>query len=89
MLYDYRKKYRGETIVFYKNKNEIFDKSEAVIEICIALFPFTFFFALFKIIPSFLRDEVYMMVSQSRYSIFGKSNSCRLPSEEERERFLD
>ncbi len=41
------------------------------------------------IFPRFLRDAVYHAVSRTRYSIFGKSAECYVPSEDLRHRFLD
>lgn len=41
------------------------------------------------IFPQFIRDAVYVMIASRRYSWFGKRDSCRLPTAEERARFLD
>ncbi len=40
------------------------------------------------IIPRPLRDLGYNMVAKTRYRLFGKHETCRLPTPEERERFL-
>jgi predicted DCC family thiol-disulfide oxidoreductase YuxK len=39
-------------------------------------------------IPSFLSDPVYRLVARWRYRIWGRLESCPLPTAEERERFL-
>jgi len=39
-------------------------------------------------VPRPLRDFGYKIVAKSRYRVFGKHESCRLPTPEERERFL-
>jgi len=41
------------------------------------------------LIPWPLRDLGYRCVSKIRYRLFGKHESCRLPTPEERSRFLD
>lgn len=41
------------------------------------------------IIPRPLRDVGYRAVAAVRYRLFGRKESCRIPSPEERERFLD
>ena len=41
------------------------------------------------IIPRPLRDAVYGWISKNRYKWFGKSDTCRLPSPEEKALFLD
>lgn len=45
--------------------------------------------SLLWLVPSPLRDLGYRFVSRIRYRVTGKSESCRLPTAEERERFLD
>lgn len=40
------------------------------------------------IIPRPLRDVGYRLVARMRYRLFGKHETCRLPTPEERERFL-
>jgi len=41
------------------------------------------------IIPRPVRDWVYNWIARNRYKWFGKRDSCRLPTEEERAMFLD
>lgn len=40
-------------------------------------------------LPRFLRDFIYDFIARNRYRWFGKRDVCRLPSKEERSRFLD
>ena len=42
----------------------------------------------FIIIPKPLRDIAYKLFAKNRYRLFGKREACRLPSPEERVRFL-
>ena len=42
----------------------------------------------FRIIPRGLRDRIYTWIANHRYSWFGKRDTCRLPTEAEKERFL-
>jgi predicted DCC family thiol-disulfide oxidoreductase YuxK len=41
------------------------------------------------IIPKFLRDGIYKWVSRNRYKWFGKKETCRLPTPQEKAQFLD
>lgn len=41
------------------------------------------------IVPRVVRDAVYDFVARNRYRVFGKLDACRLPTPEERGRFLD
>jgi predicted DCC family thiol-disulfide oxidoreductase YuxK len=42
----------------------------------------------FVIVPPFIRNAVYNWVARNRYRWFGKQENCRLPSPEERARFV-
>ncbi len=42
----------------------------------------------FVIVPPFIRNAIYDLVARNRYRWFGKSENCRLPSPEERARFI-
>lgn len=42
----------------------------------------------FIILPKFLRNFLYDIVAENRYKIFGKRDVCRVPTPEERNRFL-
>ncbi len=43
----------------------------------------------FYIVPNFIRDAVYKFIARNRYKWFGKKETCRIPTPEERKRFLD
>ena len=43
---------------------------------------------IFLIIPRPIRDWVYGLIANNRYRLFGKRETCRLPSPEEKARFL-
>lgn len=43
---------------------------------------------IFLIIPGFIRNFVYDIIANNRYKLFGKKESCRIPTKEERQRFL-
>ena len=38
-------------------------------------------------LPSPLRDPIYRWIARNRYRWFGKRDTCRVPTAEERERF--
>ncbi len=44
---------------------------------------------IFLLIPRPIRDMVYKLIAKNRYSIFGKSDSCRIPTEKEKNKFLN
>lgn len=42
-----------------------------------------------RVLPPFITDFFYKQVASRRYQIFGKQNSCRLPTAGEKAYFLD
>ena len=44
--------------------------------------------AVFRLVPRFIRDPLYLFVARNRYRIFGKRKSCWLPSPDYRDRLL-
>lgn len=43
----------------------------------------------FIIIPRFVRDFFYTLVAKSRYKLFGKRETCMIPTAELKQRFLE
>ncbi len=43
---------------------------------------------IFIIIPRPIRDFLYNLVAKNRYKLFGKREACRIPTPEERSKFL-
>ena len=44
--------------------------------------------AVFKVVPRFLRDPLYLLIARNRYKWFGKREECWVPSPEQSERIL-
>lgn len=42
-----------------------------------------------RILPKALRDAMYRVVARNRYRLFGRHESCMLPSPQQRHKFLD
>ncbi len=42
----------------------------------------------FIVIPEFIRDPLYRLFAKYRYTMFGKKDACRVPTKEERTRFI-
>jgi predicted DCC family thiol-disulfide oxidoreductase YuxK len=76
------------SVVFYQN-GSISTESLAVIRILSRLGGPWGLLSLLRVIPSFLRDPIYGFVARNRYRWFGKRETCRLPSPDERALFLD
>ena len=68
---------------------EIFlQKSDALIFIADNLPRYRWLAVIGRILPAPIRDAAYRVVAATRYRIWGKRDSCRIPTPEERARFL-
>ena len=77
-----------EWSMFYLDKGGIYKESDAFIEIYRHLGGVWGFLSLLRLVPRGIRDFVYRTVARNRYRWFGKRDACRIPSPEERSRFL-
>jgi predicted DCC family thiol-disulfide oxidoreductase YuxK len=74
--------------VYLIEKDRIYSRSTAVLLVLRRLpFPWKLL-SVFIIIPKRIRDFIYDVIAKHRYEWFGKMNSCRVPSQGERNRFL-
>ena len=76
-----------ETFLFIE-EGKLFTKSTAAIKILRHLGMPWSLFGLFLIIPRQIRDPFYDFIARHRYQWMGKSNSCRVPTEKDRKRFV-
>ncbi|SDN33568.1 thiol-disulfide oxidoreductase DCC family protein [Alkalicoccus daliensis] len=77
-----------ESVVLIRADGRAFVKSDAVLEICSLLGGPLKILKIFKFFPRPLRDAMYDLIAKFRYRFFGKKETCRLPTKEERARFL-
>ncbi len=69
-------------------QNIVFKKSSAAFEIAKQLNGWPKIFAPFRFLPQTLTDFVYDLVARNRYKFFGKQDVCRIPTKEEKSKFL-
>jgi predicted DCC family thiol-disulfide oxidoreductase YuxK len=74
--------------IFYLRDGKIFSKSTAVLTAMSDLGGVWKLTSIFKIIPRPIRDLIYDMIAKNRYKLFGKHETCRLPTPEERAKFM-
>ena len=76
-----------DTIVC-KDSESLYYKSGAILHIMMKIGGVWKLMALCYIIPKFIRDFFYDIIANNRYKVFGKKESCRMPTPEERQVFL-
>lgn len=78
-----------QSLYYQDEKDQIYTKFKAVVEILIELFTFGFIFKILRLLPDSFGDFLYGLVAKNRYRLFGKQSTCRIPSESEKKRFLE
>jgi len=66
----------------------VLEKSDAVLELCGQLGGVWRLATVLRRVPKPLRDRAYAFVARHRYSWFGRKEACRIPTPEERSRFI-
>ena len=77
-----------DTFILIK-KNECYFRSDAALEITKDLSGYWYLFRILKVIPRSIRDYLYNIIAKYRYRIFGKAESCIIPTVEIRDKFID
>ena len=75
------------SVVFITN-GMVYYQSDAVIEIAKFLTGWPSIFKYSIIVPRFIRNYIYQLVAANRYRLFGKQDSCMVPKEGDRGRFV-
>ena len=79
-----------DTVIFRSSKEgRLYRRSAAIVRVLWLLgFPWNICGWLLWLIPLPIRNLGYRMVAGARYRLFGKHETCRMPTPEERTRFL-
>ena len=77
-----------DSIIVYTD-GKFYDRSTAVLKLCKILGGLYTVFQIGYLLPRFIRDGLYTFIANNRYKWFGKTDQCRVPTAESKERFLD
>ena len=77
-----------DSVILYEPGISYFYKSAAAIEIAKDLGGLFHFGTLFRIIPTGLRNMLYYYIAKNRYLWYGKKESCLVPTDEIKSKFL-
>ena len=70
------------------DNGKFFERSDAALTIASGLAQPWPMLGVFRILPRFFRDWIYDLISKNRYKMFGKRESCMIPTPELKERFV-
>lgn len=76
-----------ETVIYLRD-GQLFDRSTAILMVAKDLGGLWTISTLFFLVPRIVRDWVYKFVARIRYPVFGRRDTCRVPTPEERDRLL-
>lgn len=74
--------------VYLWESGRIYARSEAAFRIFSNLDSILRFISYFHYLPKFLTDSIYKWIAKNRYKMFGRTESCKMPTEELKTRFL-
>lgn len=77
-----------DSIIFFDGVS-FYTKSSAALAICKSLGAGFHFFRIGYLLPIFIRDGLYRFIANNRYKWFSKTDQCRVPTADLKERFLD
>ena len=77
-----------DTIIVHTD-GKFYDRSNAVLKLCKILGGGYYVFLVGYLIPRFIRDGLYRFIANNRYHWFGKTEQCKVPSPELKDRFLE
>ncbi len=87
ILKQYNKNSTDFDSVLLVSDGQLYEKSAAALEMVRYLDGYAWLYGL-RFIPTFIRNFVYGIVARYRYRIFGKSDTCRIPTEAEKALFI-
>lgn len=74
--------------MLYVEGSRCFEKSDAFFHVVYKLGIPWRLLCVFKVIPKTVRNWLYDRIALNRYSLFGKHDTCLMPSKEHKNRFL-
>ena len=76
-----------KSIILIK-QGSVFYKSDAIIEIAKQITGWPSILKYGFLFPKFLRDGIYDLIAKNRYFLFGKKETCSIPSEKDSKKFI-
>jgi predicted DCC family thiol-disulfide oxidoreductase YuxK len=89
ILAPFATKYSSLTTVVLLQNGVLYTHSTAVLRILKELGGFWRSLYVFSVVPPMFRDLIYNIVAKHRYRLFGKRDSCMVPTIELKENFID
>ena len=87
IIQQYRVLNDRKSVILIKEEIVLY-KSDAIIEIAKQITGWPSILKYGYLFPKFLRDGIYDLIAKNRYYLFGKKETCSIPSEKDSKRFI-
>jgi len=87
IIQEYRVLNDRKSVILIK-EGVVLYQSDAIIEIAKQVTGWPSILKYGFLFPKFLRDGIYDLIAKNRYYLFGKKESCSIPSEKDSKRFI-
>ena len=87
IMQEYRVLNDRKSIILIKQGFVLY-KSDAIIEIAKQITGWPSILKFGFLFPKFFRDGIYDLIAKNRYFLFGKKETCSIPSEKDSKRFI-
>lgn len=77
-----------EWSIYYIEAGKVYAQSDAVLRVFYRLGGVWRWLSFARVIPGLIRNFVYRIIARNRYRWFGRRETCRIPNEQEKTRFL-
>lgn len=79
---------KTDSVILYEPRIAYYYKAEAVIRIAKEIGGIYSFFTVFSILPNATLNYIYDYIAKNRYKWYGKKETCLIPTEEQKTKFL-
>lgn len=79
---------RLDSLVFFDSDGQVYQRSDAALALAAHFDGAWPLLRVLRAVPRPIRDAVYDLIARNRFRWFGQRDTCRLPTPEERGRFL-
>jgi predicted DCC family thiol-disulfide oxidoreductase YuxK len=76
-----------ESLIYYR-EGQTYTHSDAAIRVFGDIGGWRKIIFILLVIPKFIRNPIYKWIAKNRYRWFGKKETCRMPTPEERDRLI-
>lgn len=78
-----------DSVILIESNGKVYEKSAAALRISMRLKGGWKLAQILLVVPPFIRNVFYRIIARNRYKWFGRQTECMMPTQEQKNRFLD